>query len=71
MAISAGAMVRTLGSWLAGAQMKDAVVDSKPVQAKDAGVSSFGWGALDEEETQRVRKAGVDLMKFQSVNRGY
>jgi hypothetical protein len=41
------------------------------MQDRGAGMSSFGWEALDNEEFQRVRKAGLDLMTLKSFNRGY
>jgi hypothetical protein len=71
MAISAVTIVRTVSSWLTRGQTKEAVVASKPAHTKDAGASSIGWGALDEEERLRVRKAGLDLITFKSFNRGY
>jgi hypothetical protein len=71
MAISAVTIVRTVGSWLIREQTKHSVVDCKPMQDRGAGMSSFGWEALDNEEFQRVRKAGLDLMTFKSFNRGY
>jgi hypothetical protein len=71
MAISAGAVVHKLGSWLRIDPTPARIVDSKPVQAQGVAVSSLGWGALDEEENQRVRKARVDMMKFQTIARGY
>ncbi len=71
MAIGAGAIARTIGSWLSGDQVQEWLSDSKPVRSKEADSHSFGWGALDEDEIQRVRKAGQDLIKFQSIGRGY
>jgi hypothetical protein len=71
MAISAGAVVDKIGSWLKIDPTRARIVDSKAVQVQGVAVSSSGWGALDEEESQRVRKARVDLMKFQTITRGY
>ena len=73
MAISAGVVIRRFGAWLTTEQRQNAV-DSKPIQATTAGAPGAGWGALDEWETeqaQRAQKAGIELMKFQGVNRGY
>ncbi len=73
MAISAGVVIRRFGAWLTTEQRQNAV-DSKPIQATTAGAPGSGWGALDEWETeqaQRAQKAGIELMKFQGVNRGY
>ena len=71
MAVSAGAIVRTSGSWLSGSQIHEMPTVSKRVQHKEANASGFGWGALDDDEIQRVRKAGQELIKFQSIGRGY
>jgi hypothetical protein len=82
MAINAGIVVRRIGAWLTTDQPADRtidhtadhVVDARPVQTTRISTPGAGWGALDEweaQQAQHVRKAGLDLIKFQSVNRGY
>jgi hypothetical protein len=73
MSISAGIVIRRFGAWLTTEQRHNAV-ESKPMQTTTAGAPGAGWGALDEweaQQAQRARKAGMELMKFQGVNRGY
>jgi hypothetical protein len=77
MAINAGAIARTLGSWLANnhpveAKSHESKVASRTLETASAGSLSIGWGALDDaEEEQRLRKAGQELIKYQSISRGY
>ncbi len=71
MAIGVETIVRTMGSWLTRERVNDKVEDCKPVQETAAGALCSGWGALDVEESLRVRKAKLDLMTLESFNRGY
>ena len=62
--------LRIIVGWLAP-KTRTAQAVEKPTQPKpqnpQAGIS---WPD-DEAEARRVRQAGMDLMKFQHVNRGF
>jgi hypothetical protein len=65
--------LRTIARWFAPAhtpeQSTTPIATSTPRPARSP--HSLNFAALDAEEAQRTRKVGQDLIKFQSVQRGY
>ncbi len=71
MAISTGAAIRRMAAWFALGEPKRIMSNDMPAQEAVTRERNAKIRSQDEEETQRVRKVGHDLMKYQGVNRGY
>jgi hypothetical protein len=71
MAINTGAVLRSMVAWFMPSQPKEFVSDDVPVQNSAIHKRSTRIVPQDEEEIHRTRKAGLDLMKYQGINRGY
>jgi hypothetical protein len=71
MAITAEVAIRRISAWFTLGQPKGIVSNHLPTQNPATHERSTRVEIEDEVEAHRVRKAGLDLMKFQGVNRGY
>jgi hypothetical protein len=68
--------LRTIMSWLApiNAQERAGTAAHTPMPRQERSPHSLNFAALDELDeaaAQRVRTAGQDLIKFQSISRGF